>query len=141
MATETVEDVLALIEQRPTDAELFQLLGQLLLKERRMDEARAAYERALALDPGDPFTHLYLGNWFWFNGQRGEALKRFEHAAELLPDEAVVYWCQGDVYRAMGRLELAEAAYKKACRVDPEDEQARRKLFGWYEFRYGEKQG
>jgi hypothetical protein len=37
----------------------------------------------------------------------------------------------------LGRYDSAEAAYKKAVRVDPEDAQARRKLSEWYEFRYG----
>jgi tetratricopeptide (TPR) repeat protein len=133
----TVEEVLALIEEQPTDAELFQLLGRLYVKEHRFQEARAAYERALALDPNDPFTHLYLGNWFWIAGRRGEALERFEHAATLLPDEAVVYWTQEDIYKALGRYDLAESAFKKAVRVDPHDVTARRKLSEWYEFRYG----
>jgi protein O-mannosyl-transferase len=134
---ETVEDVLALIEKRPTDVELFQLLGRLYRQQGRFEEAKAAYESALALDPNDPFTHLYLGNWFWFTGNRREALERFKHAARLLPDEAVVHWCQGDIYKAMGNYELAESAFKKAVLVDPDDAQARRKLSEWYEFQYG----
>jgi Flp pilus assembly protein TadD len=93
MEPETIEDVLALLEERPADAELFQLLGRLYLKERRLEKARAAYEQSLLLDPGDPFTYLYLGNWFWANGQRHEALKRFKHAAKLLPGAPVVYGC------------------------------------------------
>ena len=133
----TVEEVLALIEERPTEAELFQLLGRLYFEEHRFEEARAAYERALALNPNDPFTHLYLGNWFWAAGQRRKALERFEHAATLLPDEGVVYWTQGDIYQALGRYELAESAFKKAVQVDPDDMTAQRKLAEWYEFRYG----
>lgn len=138
MEPETIEEVLALIEDRPTDGELYQLLGVLYMKAHRLEEARAAYEQALALGPDDPFTHLYLGNWLWTIGERREALKRFKHAAELLPDEAVVYWCQGDVLRAMGRFRVAEAMFKKAVRVDPNDPEAQRKLSKWYEFRYGE---
>jgi Flp pilus assembly protein TadD len=137
MDPETIEDVLSLIRERPSDAELFQLLGRLYLRAWRLEEARAAYEQSLALDPGDPFTHLYLGNWFWANGQHQEALKQFKRAARLLPNEAVVYWCQGDVYRALGCDRAAEAAYKKAFRVDPDDPQARRKLSDWYELRRG----
>ncbi len=134
----TVEEVLALIEERPTDAELFQLLGRLYIEEYRFEDARAAYERALALDPNDPFTHLYIGNWCWLAGQRGKALEHFKHAATLLPNQGVVYWTQGDIYKALGRYELAESAFKKAVQVDPDDVTSRRKLSEWYEFRYGE---
>ena len=133
----TVEEVLALIEERPTDVELFQLLGRLYIEEHRFEEARAAYERALTLDPNDPFTHLYIGNWCWIAGQRDKALERFKHAATLLPNEGVVYWTQGDIYKRLGRYELAESAFKKAVRVAPDDVTARRKLSEWYEFRYG----
>ena len=138
---ETVEDVLALIEERPADAELLQTLGRLYLKAGRLDEARAAYERSLALAPDDPWTHLYLGNWFYHVGRRREALAEFERAAELLPGEAIVYTCQGDIHKAQGRHDLAEEAYRTAVRVAPDDALARRKLAEWYEFRYGEGRG
>jgi tetratricopeptide (TPR) repeat protein len=134
----TFEDILALIEERLADALLFQLLGKLYIEKRRSPEARAAYERSLELDPDAPFTDLYLGNWYSFMRRPREALKRFKHAELLLPDEAVVYWCQGGAYQAMGRHELAGAAYQKAVRVDPDDPRARRELTEWYEFRYGE---
>jgi Flp pilus assembly protein TadD len=137
MKPDTIADVLNRLEERPDDAELFQLLGRLYLEEGRLKEARAAYERSLALDPCDPFTHLYLGNWCWRCGKHKEALERFQYAAELSPDLAVAYWCQGDIHQAQGQFDLAEAAYRKAVEVDPNDPQARRKLSEWYEFRFG----
>lgn len=137
MEPKTIEDVLALINERPADAELFQLLGQLYLKAGKFDEAREAYDRSLALDPNDPWTHLYMGNWFFFVGDRRKALEEFQHAADLMPDEAIVYTCQGDIYKAQRQHELAEQAYKTAVRVAPDDLQAKRKLSEWYAFRYG----
>jgi predicted Zn-dependent protease len=93
---ETVEDVLALIEEQPANAELFQLLGRLYVKAGSLGHAREAYEQSLALAPTDPWTHLYLGNWCWLCGKPREALTWFKRAGELLPDEAIVYTCQGD---------------------------------------------
>ena len=135
---DTVEEVLALIDERPGDAELFQLLGKLYLRAGRLGEARDAYERSLALDPNDPWTHLYMGNWYYRVSKLREALEEFKNAAELLPSEAIVYTCQGDIYRAQGRLDLAEEAYRTAVRIAPEDQAARRKLSEWYESQYGE---
>jgi tetratricopeptide (TPR) repeat protein len=131
MAVETIESVLALIEQNPGSAALYQRLGQLYSRAGQKEEARTAYERALALDPADAFTHLYLGNWFYGARRYEEALERFQRAAELLPTEAVSYWCQGDAYDAQGRDDLAERAYETAVRVDPDDRQARKKLAAW----------
>ncbi len=137
MDTDTVEDVLALIDERPTDAELYQRLGKAYSAAGRYEEVRAAYERSLELDPTDPFTHLYLGNWFQREKDYEEALTRFTRAAELLPDEAVAYWCLGSVYRALGRFAQAQQAYETAVRVDPNDEKAREELAEWRECRSG----
>ena len=60
-------------------------------------------------------------------------------AAELLPDEAVAYWCQGDIYKAQGQYRLAQEAYERAVRVAPENEQAHDKLAAWHDFRRGNK--
>jgi tetratricopeptide (TPR) repeat protein len=137
MEPETVEDVHALIRERPSDPELLQRLGRLYMKAGRLEEARQAYERSLELDPCDPFTHLYLGNWFYAGRMYSEALGQFQRAAELAPREAIVSSCQGDVYRAQGRYELAQEAYEKAVRVAPDDQQAREKLAAWHEDRKG----
>ncbi len=137
MESETIENVLARIADRPADAELFQRLGQAYLKTGRLDEARLAYERSLELEPGDPFTHLYLGNWFYGRRMYPEALARFQHAATLMPHEAVVFWCQGDAYRDQGRFDLAQVAYDAAVRADPDDLQAQQKLAQWHQYRKG----
>ncbi len=131
---ETVEQVLALIEMRPIDAELYQRLGVLY---RHSDEARGAYERSLELDPSDAFTHLYLGNWFHAHQMYAEALQRFQDAVELMPDEAVAHWCLGDVYLALRQYHLAQQAYQTAVKGDPDNEQARDKLAAWHEARRG----
>jgi len=135
MESETVEDILALIAERPADAELWQLLGRCYLRQKQMPEAKEAYDRSLELAPDDPWTHLYLGNWFWGNREHRKALEFFKRAAELIPDEAIVYTCQGDIFRAQGRHDLAEDAYRMAVRVDPDNSDARRKLSEWSAFR------
>ena len=137
MEPETVDDVLALIEKRPADAELYQQLGHLYNKADRREEARAAYERSLELNPKDAFTHLFLGNWFYASRSYPEALARFQNAAELMPDQAVAFWCLGDAYRAQGIYHLAQKSYETAVHVDPDDEQARNNLTGWHECRTG----
>jgi Flp pilus assembly protein TadD len=72
-----------------------------------------------------------MGNWSFHVGKNMQALRAFKRAAKLLPDEAIVYTCQGDIYKAQGRIKLALAAYQKAVRVAPGDKLAHRKLSEW----------
>ena len=139
MEPESVEEALALIAERPDDADLCQQLGRLHLKAGQVGPSRVAFERSLALAPDDPWTHLYLGNWCYYCRRLREALDWFEKAAALLPDAAIVYTCQGDIYRAQGRHDLADEAFKTAVRVEPDSPAARRKLREWLEFKYGER--
>lgn len=131
----TIAEALALLAARPADAYLFQRLGLLYIRAGRYDESRVAYQRALALDPTDPWTHLYMGNWFYSLDRCHEALRWFEAAAALLPDAPIVYTCQGDVYQTLRHYGRAEAMYRTAVRSDPNDEHARQKLARWRAFR------
>ena len=134
---ETVEQVLALIEDQPADAELYQRLGKLHLEAGRAEEARVAFVRSLELDPKDAFTHLYLGNCSYRIKMYPEALLRYQLAAELMPDQAIAYSCQADVYRAQGRFDLAQQALKTAADVAPNNELAQEKLATWSEDKKG----
>jgi tetratricopeptide (TPR) repeat protein len=132
---ETVEDALARIAAAPGDAELHQRLGLLYTRAGRYTEAWAAYQRSFDLDPRDAWTHLYIGNWFYTLDRCHEALRWFESAAALMPDQPIVYTCQGDVYKTLRRYGLAEKMYRTAVRVAPDDEHAQRKLARWRAFR------
>lgn len=138
MEPTTIEHALARIEERPDDAELFQTLGKLYLKQERFAESRAAFERSLELAPDDPWTHLYLGNWCYYRDRLNEALTWFRRAAKLLPDEAIAYVCQGDIYRRQGRDDLAEKAFRKAYLLDPSADYARRRFLEWRASRYAD---
>jgi cytochrome c-type biogenesis protein CcmH/NrfG len=130
----TVEDVLALLKDRPDDAELYQRLGGLYLKQRDVMEAWQAYMQSLRLNPDDPFTCLYFGNLLSLCDDKKWAWELYEHAAEVAPDLAVVHWCQGDLARKMNDFDRAERAYCEAVEADPDDEQARAKLVEWRTF-------
>lgn len=98
MVDDEVEHVLELLRELTGDAEFFQELGKLFRRHVSMATAKAAYDVSLRLDPCDPFTHLYVGNWHYQQGELGEAVECFEYAAGLRPDLAVCYWCLADMY-------------------------------------------
>ncbi|MGI8980620.1 MAG: tetratricopeptide repeat protein [Pirellulaceae bacterium] len=128
-----IADTLYLIERRPDDTELFQELGKLYLKQGELDEAKAVYEKSLELDPRDPWTHLFLGNWYNSQNDFASAIKPFSHAATLMPDCAVPFWCLAEAYEKQGRTELADAHYRRAVEVEPSNKLARTKLKAWRE--------
>lgn len=133
----TVGDILQQIDQRPSDPDLYQQLGGLYLKDGKLDEARQAYQRAVELDPKNPFSHLFLGNALAGLKFVPNALECYQKAAELMPGEAVAYWCQGDAYVCLGRFDFAQEAYQKAVSVSPDDSQAQEKLAEWNACRNG----
>lgn len=134
MEPKTVEDVLALLQEWPRDAKLFQLLGQMYFKRRDLREAWQAYWQSLQLAPDDPWTYLFFGNLLSITDDTKTAMDCFKHAAKLMPHQAVVYWCQGDLYRKLQNFDRAEQVYEKAVEVAPNDEQAQRKLAEWRDF-------
>jgi tetratricopeptide (TPR) repeat protein len=115
----------------PDDAKLFQILGKTFYTRQRMAEAKEAYERSLSLDPSDPWTHLYLGNWHYTQEEYLRAIDCFSLAAELLPDRSPAFRCLGDAHDALGQVELAGMHYRKAVAVEPSCKLARKNLRAW----------
>ncbi len=137
----TITEVRSLIEDDPSNAELFQLLGKLYVQERRYEESRDAYEHSLSLCPDNPWTHLFLGNWCFQLGKWTEALEWFQRAAEIMPEEPISLTCQGDVYQRIGNFDLAERAFQEAVRIAPHDSAAKLKLAEWGEYRLEQEVG
>jgi Tfp pilus assembly protein PilF len=96
-----------------------------------MEEAKAAYERSLELDPCDPWTHLYLGNWYYEMNQQRNAVESFKSAARSMPDSAITFVCLADAYAALGFDALATENYRHAIEVDPDDKTAKRNWQRW----------
>ena len=129
----TVAELLERIDAEPSNAELFQSLGLLYLKQGMMEKARDAYDRSLELDPCDAWTHLYLGNWHYALDQFQDAIDCFEYAQRLMPENCAPVWCLGDAYTGLGDEAAAGDAYRRAFAMDPSDETARKRWKEWQE--------
>lgn len=89
-----------------------------------LEEALALVERAVALEPDNG---AYIDSLGWAHFQRGDyaaAQDHLERAAELVGDDAIVLEHLGDLYRALGRLEDAGAAYWRALELNDENVQS-----------------
>jgi len=88
--------------------------------EDRRNEAKAAADKALELDPNSPEIHLALGYFQLFvERDIGRAFKEFDVAARDLPDNADVLRAKGDGFRQEGHWVEAVDHYRRACELNP----------------------
>lgn len=82
-------------------------------------EARAAYERALALDPGLADAHVNLGRLRHEQGHPAEAADHYRAALRATGGNAVAAYNLGVALEDLGQADEAIAAYRRALEADP----------------------
>jgi TolB-like protein/Tfp pilus assembly protein PilF len=97
--------------------------------------AKDAADRALALDPNLPETHLALG-YYRYYGQRDYrgALAEFQQAERGLPNSVDVIEAIALVQRRLGRWEEAIGGFRRIVELDPRSKNAYQKLAATYWF-------
>jgi len=103
-----------------------------------IDEARAAYERVVAIDPEHVDAHVNLGRILHEGGAPLAAEKHYRAALALEPDHAVAVFNLGVALEDLGRMADAIALYEKAILLDPDNADAHYNLAGIHE-RRGDK--
>jgi serine/threonine protein kinase/Flp pilus assembly protein TadD len=88
----------------------------------RLAAAKDAADRALALDPNLPETHLALG-YYRYYGQRDftGALAEFQQAEKGLPNNVDVIEAIAFIQRRLGHWEEAISEWRRAIELDPHD--------------------
>lgn len=81
--------------------------------------ARAAYERALKLDPGLIEPRVYMANLFTDTGLVEQSVPLLRRALEESPNDAEAHWELGYAYRFAGMLDESLAEALKARSIDP----------------------
>ena len=87
----------------------------------RLDDARLAYEAAMAASPESPFLHRELAELERRAGNVEIALDHARKAAELEPDESRNYLLLGEIYEAQGDPVKALDAFNTAAALQPDD--------------------
>jgi len=88
----------------------------------RLAAAKDSADRALALDPNLPETHLALGYYLYY-GQRDftGGLAEFQQAEKGLPNNVDVIEAIGRIQRRLGHWEEAVNAFRRTIELDPRD--------------------
>ena len=111
--------------RRRGDLQALKQLGLVMLAQLgRTDEALAAFDRALAIDPQDAEAHNYRGVALALLGRIDEALAAFDRALAINPQDAKAHDYRGAVLAQLGRMDEALAAFDRALAINPQDAEA-----------------
>jgi len=115
---------LDLAKQYPDDRMVQMLLGQVYTNKGKLDEAKAAFERAIQIDGSTPRVYTFLGNIELLRGDYGKARESFnkslakqvKDSAPFGPNYGLAYAhiYQGDIKSALKQLEAYEAEYRRS---------------------------
>ncbi|BAY24512.1 family 2 glycosyl transferase [Calothrix sp. NIES-2100] len=95
-------------------------LGNIFLKEGKLEAAAASFQQSLKIRPDYAEAHHNLG--CALTGQRDleSAKKCFQQALKIMPDFVYAYWNLGNTYYDLGDLEAAIEAYQQALKFQPD---------------------
>jgi tetratricopeptide (TPR) repeat protein len=84
-------------------------------------EAEATYKRAIDLRPQYWATHIWLGNFYRERARYAEAVRAYEQALALTPDNARAYYILCGMYGtgSVGRYDEGIAACRKSVAIVP----------------------
>jgi Tfp pilus assembly protein PilF len=105
----------------PSLARTQTVLGFVQLVRIDIAAARAAFEKAIALDAADPLPHLGLGLATIRTGQLAAGREELEVAASLDPAQSLLRSYLGKAYYEEKRDRLATSQFELAKRADPND--------------------
>jgi superkiller protein 3 len=103
-------------------------LGISLMQRKRDEEAARELDRALALFPDDPLTHLNRGVLFSGSDRLDAAAAEFRETLRLDPGSALAHTNLGYMLYLQGRRQEAIEQHREALRIQPDFPLARNNL-------------
>ncbi len=103
-------------------------LGDVFLKEGKVDEAISYFQKAVQINPGYTDGHLHLGNALLQKGRVDEAITQIEQALQIKPDYEKAHNSLGMALSKKGRVDEAIAHYEQALRIKPDYPNAQNNL-------------
>lgn len=120
LSHEVILEGRALAEQFPSSFVLWNILGAAYQALGQSNNAIAAYERSLDLNPNYASAYNNMGNSLRDQGKHEDAIAAYQRALNLKPDYASPYNNMGNALRDQGKLEDAIAAYRRALALRPD---------------------
>jgi tetratricopeptide (TPR) repeat protein len=107
------------------------IVGSTLMDQGQPEQALPHFQAALAINPADPSTYMYLGAYEQGHGNLQQAIEEYRQTIALT-DNAVqrnlwlrstVFDRMGLAYRQLGDFEQARQSFQKALQINPNDSQ------------------
>jgi tetratricopeptide (TPR) repeat protein len=96
-------------------------LGELSLKEGKLEAGQGYFREALKISPEDEVAAYNVGEIFFSNQQIDEAIEYLELAAKIKKDWPKPYYRLGFVYLNKGEFDKSLENFKKFIELDPEN--------------------
>ena len=119
---------LSITKKFPKHAFAWKVLGIVLKKTGRINEALFANQKSVQLEPMNMETNFNLGNTLQELGRLEEAETYHRKAISIKPGYAEAHNNLGFTFQRIGRLEEAEVSYRKAIKLKPNYAEAHNNL-------------
>lgn len=106
--------------------------GRRTLDQGQVDQALSLLQKAISLDPRNPYAYYYLGKARYIKKDYDRILTPLEQARVYFLNERVwlsrVHTLRGQTFEALSRWEEARAEFRKAIEMDRQNPEAREGL-------------
>lgn len=113
-----------LLESHPKSLPVINLLGAVLQRQRKWQEAIDIYNQAILLKPDFAEAYSNRGNALHQQGKLDEALESYDRAIQIKPDYAIAFFNRGNVLCQLRNLEEGLKSYDKAIELKPDSAEA-----------------
>ncbi|MBN1273398.1 MAG: tetratricopeptide repeat protein [Candidatus Aminicenantes bacterium] len=103
----------------PDNPDVFSRLGYLYDRTNQMENATAAYRKALGMNPNDYKTAFGLGMSLVKQNRHQEALAPLLQCTQIRPDFPDAFYNLGLTYENVGQLQKAAEAYRQFIKINP----------------------
>jgi tetratricopeptide (TPR) repeat protein len=101
----------------PRSAQALAFLADSDMQLNQQATALPLIEQAIQIDPKLGRAHLDLGILYADSGRREDAIREFQLAAKLVPDDSNPHWRLARLYQSMGRKEDARIEFEKTSKL------------------------
>jgi TolB-like protein/Flp pilus assembly protein TadD len=114
-----VNELNSVIRIAPTSPDAYIELGEVLSAQNKVDEAEAAFLRAVDLKRNYWKAHEALANFYYVVERYSDSAKAYEIVTRLTPDVAGNFAAKGAVYYMLGDMQKALVAYERSLQLKP----------------------
>jgi tetratricopeptide (TPR) repeat protein len=110
----------------PESSEVHNARGNLYAHEKKYEDAKTEYGKALKIDPKFAKAHNNLGNVYFKQGLMEEAEWKYKKALELSPQYCDAHFNLGILFKRQEKLDDAILKFHEVLQLSPKDELAKK---------------